>query len=150
MFVSESTIGGSINCFQCNVFNQGAREFCANAERKMYNCTGCLKTHTRVYMHDQWLRYKCRYHLPSQVNLSGSTSLPRHPPPLPIRDLDRWTRFGLGKMSMNKIPGKILIQLFCNVVFFLWNTMNQCLQVWDSQLGFWIFFSSLVLVRYLK
>lgn len=72
------------------------------------------------------------------------------PPPLPIRDLDRWTRFGLGKMSMNKIPGKILIQLFCNVVFFLWNTMNQCLQVWDSQLGFWIFFSSLVLVRYLK
>lgn len=56
--VAESTIGGTVNCFQCNVFNQGAREFCANAERKMYNCSGCLKTHTRVYMHDQWLQYK--------------------------------------------------------------------------------------------
>ncbi|XP_062573955.1 uncharacterized protein LOC134235804 [Saccostrea cucullata] len=56
--LAECTIGGTVNCYQCNVFNQGAREFCANAERKMYNCTGCMKTKTRVYMHDQWLRYK--------------------------------------------------------------------------------------------
>ncbi|XP_022333962.2 uncharacterized protein LOC111130952 [Crassostrea virginica] len=55
---AECTIFGNINCYQCNVFNQGAREFCANGEKMMYNCSGCMKTKTRVYIHDQWLRYK--------------------------------------------------------------------------------------------
>ena len=50
-----------VSCFQCNIYNQGNSDVCGLSNLKKYNCTGCLKTFTRTYLHERYLSYQCRY-----------------------------------------------------------------------------------------
>ena len=50
----------AISCWQCGVFHRGIRDECWKADLQKHNCTACLKTYTRVYLHDSWRTFRCK------------------------------------------------------------------------------------------
>lgn len=51
LLISETE---GISCWQCGVFHRGIRDECWKADQQKHNCSACLKTYTRVYLHDSW------------------------------------------------------------------------------------------------
>ncbi|XP_067655316.1 uncharacterized protein [Haliotis asinina] len=46
----------AIGCFQCNVFSSGVTNTCDNP-RQMSNCFACLKTYTKIRIHNRLGEY---------------------------------------------------------------------------------------------
>lgn len=50
----------AVSCWQCGVFHRGIRDECWKADQQKHNCAACLKTYTRVYLHDSWRKFRCK------------------------------------------------------------------------------------------
>lgn len=45
-------------CWQCGTYHRGQRDICDASDKVRYNCSACLKSYTRAYLHDSWTRYQ--------------------------------------------------------------------------------------------